>query len=93
MAQKRKNQGESGVKVSDGKRQKFPEGEKPFKCSVCLRNYKTKRTLNTHIQKMHVDMKFTCEECDFQFDTVKEYNTHYKTIHEGKELKVKKFIF
>ena len=93
MAQKRKKNENSGVTVPDGKRQKIQPGVKPFKCTVCARNYKTKRTLNNHIQKMHVDMKFTCEECEFQFDTIKEYNIHVSSIHEGKDIKVEKFIF
>ena len=37
-----------------------------YKCDICSKSYKSKRTLTRHIQSVHKGLKYPCDQCVYQ---------------------------
>ena len=52
---------------SDVSEQILPKGQGPFQCSICNARCKTKRALEKHTHKYHIE-KYTCPHCSHTFE-------------------------
>lgn len=63
----------------------FLIGEKPFKCTICEREFRQSSTLTNHV-KIHTGEKpFSCNFCSKQFRQLSTLSNHVK-IHTGMEI-------
>jgi uncharacterized Zn-finger protein len=53
-----------------------------FKCEICPKSYKQKRSLNRHI-KLH-RANFKCKQCTLTFEEECDLNMHNMTLHSKK---------
>ena len=65
------------------------EGKRAFKCQICKKSYKEKRTLERHILTIHaVGEKgikiLKCDQCNGNFDNISLLKTHIRRVHENK---------
>lgn len=63
-------------------------GEKIFICDTCERRFTLKRSLATHIIKVHSklnrpDKKYACEKCSKNFTNAKSLTVHERSAHTG----------
>ena len=57
------------------------------KCDTCNKDFTTNYNLQTHINGVHLKVKFNCEFCDYQSTEKGHLKTHINTVH----LKLKPF--
>ena len=57
------------------------------KCNQCGKNYKAKRSLKEHIQKIHWEKQLKCDECEKMFSTTRCLNHHKRQVHVLKSFK------
>jgi len=53
------------------------------KCELCDRAYSCKKSLETHMLSVHMDIKETCPQCG---KDVRFLKSHIKFVHEGEQL-------
>ena len=77
-----KNDNELPLKVEDNE-----SGEKgTLKCEICLKTFKHKHYLKTHLRNVHEGEKnYKCEKCDKSFSQQSSLNTHIAYVHEKRE--------
>jgi KRAB domain-containing zinc finger protein len=61
-------------------------GEKPYACQEegCMKSYRLKSRLNTHIKLSHVETKLICQVCGKAFITARQLNEH-TNLHTGEK--------
>ena len=68
--------------------------EKLFTCVGCDINFKHKRSLQNHVERVHegktVVKNLTCEGCNKKFKFTSQLKNHFEMVHEGKK-PVKKY--
>ena len=65
----------------------FEEGNEVWKCSICTKEYSTKKNLKRHLVIVHEAGKsHICGKCDKKFGDRKELKGHVLSEHEGKKL-------
>ena len=57
------------------------------KCDICNKDFSTNSVLQTHINGVHLKVKFNCEFCDYHGTQKSSLKTHINTVH----LKLKPF--
>ena len=63
--------------------------EDPFRCSLCPETFVYKKSLDTHLNKLHglkkkTDFKYQCTECDKATDDLTEFQVHTNRHHNIK---------
>ncbi|XP_023313716.1 gastrula zinc finger protein XlCGF26.1-like [Trichogramma pretiosum] len=54
----------------------------PFKCKICLKSFRRKRTLKIHINTVHEGNKpFKCDICEKSFSYKANLKSHVDTVH------------
>ena len=51
-------------------------------CHICEKTFKTRHTLEIHIQSIHLGVKYTCDLCDAEFTQKKSLKKHIESVHE-----------
>jgi len=60
--------------------------KKDFICSLCGKDFTTKRGLHNHNQKYHSELfDYSCEECGKLFSELKDLLIHTEKMHDGKK--------
>merc|ERR1711884_912268 len=53
-------------------------------CEFCLRKFRSKSVLQTHMNIMHLNIKnFKCDQCDFATGRKGTLNSHKVSVHDG----------
>jgi uncharacterized Zn-finger protein len=52
-------------------------------CGVCLKEFVTPSKLKTHMDGVHLGVKFDCLECDYKAATESSLTQHINSIHRG----------
>ena len=63
----------------------------PNSCPHCYKDFKTKKSLNNHIDSTHYDQKSIinkeeCDRCQQRFGTSEELEAHMKCPHKATEI-------
>jgi hypothetical protein len=53
-------------------------------CSICKRQYNSKKTLRQHVYDRHSNRNCTCPVCNYTFTTLSSFTKHMKTAHKQK---------
>ena len=60
--------------------------EKEFQCIVCMKLFKTPRSLKSHMSRDHVSKTQQCEHCGKRFASHSRKEMHVRNIHVPNEL-------
>jgi hypothetical protein len=52
-------------------------------CGVCLKEFVAAHVLKTHIDNIHLGVKFDCLECDFKATQKGNLIQHVNSVHRG----------
>jgi KRAB domain-containing zinc finger protein len=52
-------------------------------CGVCLKEFVTARVLKTHMDGVHLGVKFDCPECDYKATEKGNLSRHIDIVHRG----------
>merc|ERR1712150_66848 len=52
-------------------------------CNICQKQYKSKRSLSTHIQSDHRGIKYPCIICEYKATAPGNLKQHIESVHEN----------
>ena len=62
------------------------KGKKPYKCTICDKNFQTRRHVKVHIEEVHEKKKpFSCVICDYKCARDSNLKQHIVSVHEEKK--------
>ena len=80
-------QGKLALLDKEGNLTAVYEDKKPFKCSICDKNFSEKGSMTKHMESVHEGKKpFKCSICDNNFSKKSNLTKHISSVHEEKKI-------